>query len=99
MNTEQRISSPLFRFDKKKISMLPICVMAAAQMAVSPAAGPLTLNSDLLMRVTTSPPIIPATNPEYTGAPEAKDMPRQSGNATKNTVMLALRSCLRKERK
>lgn len=74
-------------------------MIAAAQIAVSPAAGPLTLSSDLLIRLTTMPPIMPASNPEYMGAPDASDMPRQSGSATKKTVMLALRSCLRKERK
>jgi hypothetical protein len=43
------------------------------------------------------PPIMPATRPEYTGVLEASEMPRQRGRATKNTVMLALRSCLIKE--
>ena len=71
--------------------------MAAAQMAVSPAAGPLTLRSDLLMRVITIPPMTPAKMPEYTGAPEARDTPRQSGRATKKTVILALKSCFVKD--
>ena len=77
--------------------MAPSSVMAAAQMAVRPAAGPLTLRSDLLMRVITIPPMTPASMPEYTGAPEARDTPRQSGSATKKTVMLALKSCLVKD--
>ena len=80
--------------DRKNISMAPSSVMAAAQMAVRPAAGPLTLRSDLLMRVMTMPPMTPANKPEYTGAPEARDTPRHSGRATKKTVMLALKSCL-----
>jgi len=72
--------------------------MAAAHIAVRPAAGPLTLNSDLLNSETMIPPIIPEIIPEETGAPDAREIPKQSGSATKNTVMLALRSCLKKER-
>ena len=67
--------------------------------AVRPAAGPLTLNSEPLMNDMIRPPMIPAKRPEYTGAPDANEIPRQSGKATKKTVMLALRSCFRKERK
>ena len=92
-------SNPATATDKKKISIAPKSVMAAAQIAVSPAAGPLTLNCDLLISVTTTPPMIPASKPEYIGTPEASAMPKQSGNATKNTVILALKSCLRKDRK
>jgi hypothetical protein len=32
--------------------------------------------------------------PENKGAPEASAMPKHSGKATKNTMMLAGRSCL-----
>lgn len=85
--------------DKKKISIAPRSVMATAQIAVRPAAGPLTLNCDLLISVTTIPPRIPASKPEYMGTPEANEIPKQSGRATKNTVILALKSCLRKDRK
>jgi hypothetical protein len=84
---------------RKKISMEPRLIIAAAQIAVRPAAGPLTLNSDLLIRETTNPPIMPEIIPEDTGAPDASEIPRQRGNATKNTVILALKSCLRNERK
>ena len=56
-------------------------------MIVSPAAGPLTDNSDPEMRVTTTPPIIPAIKPAIKGAPEASAIPRHKGNATKNTAM------------
>ena len=91
--------SPAIATDKKNISRAPNWVIAAAQMAVRPAAGPLTLNCDLLMSVTTRPPMIPANKPEYMGTPEANEIPRQSGKATKNTVILALKSCLRKDRK
>ena len=49
------------------------------------------------MSETTNPPIKPAIKPEYKGAPEANEMPRHKGSATKNTVILALKSCLRKE--
>jgi hypothetical protein len=41
---------------------------------------------------TTMPPIIPAINPENSGAPLARAMPKQRGRATKNTTMLAGRS-------
>jgi hypothetical protein len=43
--------------------------------------------------------MIPAINPEYNGAPDANEMPRQRGRATKKTVILALKSCLRKDKK
>jgi len=68
-------------------------------MAVNPAAGPLTLNWEPLKILTISPPIIPASNPENTGTPEANEIPRHKGNATKKTVMLALKSCLMKDKK
>ena len=73
--------------------------MAPAEMAVRPAAGPLTLKCDLLIRPTTIPPMMPDIKPEYSGAPDAKEIPRQRGNATKKTVMLALKSCLRNDKK
>jgi hypothetical protein len=44
---------------------------------------------------TTMPPIIPAMRPLSGGAPLATAMPRQSGNATKNTTKLADRSALK----
>ena len=79
--------------------MLPNSIIAPAQMAVKPAAGPLTLSCDPLTRETITPPMIPAINPAYSGAPDANEMPRQSGSATKKTVILALKSCLRKDKK
>lgn len=85
--------------DKKKISMDPSCVIAMLQIAVNPAAGPLTLNGDLLIKGMIMPPMIPAQRPESTGAPDAREIPRQSGKATKKTVMLALRSCRKNVRK
>lgn len=92
-------TSPATATDKKNISILPSSVIAEAQIAVSPAAGPLTLMCDLLIRATTIPPIIPAIKPAYSGALDAREMPRQSGRATKKTVILALKSCFKKERK
>ena len=85
--------------DKKNISIPPRPEIAATHMVVKPAAGPLTLNSDLLISGTTMPPIIPAISPEYKGAPLAKEIPRQSGSATKKTVILDLRSCFKKDKK
>lgn len=91
--------SPAIETARKNISIDPSSCVAATLMAVRPAAGPLTLNSEPLITEMISPPIIPAKSPEYTGVPDAKEMPRQSGRATKKTVILALRSCFRKERK
>ena len=55
-------------------------------MEVRPAAGPLTLNGDLLNAPTTTPPITPASIPEKSGAPDANAIPKHSGNATKKTT-------------
>lgn len=77
----------------------PVSAIAVAQIAVRPAAGPLTLKGDLLIAETTMPPIIPESNPDNNGAPEASEIPRHKGSATKKTVILALRSCFRKEEK
>ena len=89
-------SKPATMTERKKISIAPSSVMAAEHIAVRPAAGPLTLSSDLLSKEINMPPITPASSPEYTGTPDARDTPRQRGKATKNTVMLALKSCRRK---
>ena len=43
--------------------------------------------------------MIPEIKPEQSGAPDAKEIPRQRGKATKKTVMLALKSCLRNDKK
>jgi hypothetical protein len=47
----------------------------------------------------TIPPIIPAIRPENNGAPEARAIPKQSGNATKNTTTEAGKSDDQKFRK
>ena len=70
----------------------PILVMAANTSAARPAAGPLTLSLDPLKEPITTPPMIPDINPLKKGAPDASDMPRQSGNATKKTTSPAGRS-------
>ncbi len=54
--------------------------------AARPAAGPLTLTCELLKKPTTKPPVMPAIIPEKSGAPEARAIPRQRGNATRNTT-------------
>jgi hypothetical protein len=64
-------------------------------MVVNPAAGPQTLNEDLLKEATTIPPTTPAIMPENNGAPEASAIPRHNGSATKNTTILAGKSCLK----
>jgi hypothetical protein len=69
--------------------------MAANTIAVKPAAGPLTLNCELLSVPITIPPTIPAINPLKNGAPEAKAIPRHKGTATRKTTILEGRSYLR----
>jgi hypothetical protein len=70
--------------------------MDANTNAASPAAGPLTLNVELLRLPITIPPTIPAIIPEKKGAPDANAMPKHNGKATKNTTTPAGKSCLRK---
>jgi hypothetical protein len=65
-----------------------------AHTEVSPAAGPLTLSGDLLISGITMPPTIPARSPDVAGTPDANAIPKQSGNATRYTAMLAFTSCL-----
>ena len=60
--------------------------MAASIIAVKPAAGPETLNAELLKKPITTPPITPDIIPENRGAPLAKAIPSQRGNATRNTT-------------
>ena len=84
--------TPARATDIKKYSNEPSSRMVAAQIVASPAAGPLTLSPDLLIRVTKMPPITPAISPLKTGALEANEMPRHNGSATKNTVMLDRKS-------
>jgi hypothetical protein len=60
--------------------------MAARTNAARPAAGPLTLRLELLNEPITIPPIIPDINPLKKGAPDANEIPRQSGNATRKTT-------------
>lgn len=67
----------------------PMLLMAASTNAAKPAAGPLTLSFDLLNNPITMPPIIPEIIPLKNGAPDANDMPRQRGRATRNTTILA----------
>ena len=61
--------------------------MAPKTMAAKPAAGPETEIGELLMNPITSPPTIPAKIPESGGAPDANAIPKQSGNATRNTTI------------
>lgn len=64
----------------------PSVAIAVKTMAVSPAAGPDTLMLELLIKPTIIPPITPAIMPANGGAFEASAIPRQRGNATKNTT-------------
>lgn len=64
----------------------PIVEIPERTIAVNPAAGPLTLNGDLLILPTTIPPMIPEIIPENSGAPEAKAIPRHKGTDIKKTT-------------
>ncbi len=55
-------------------------------MTVKPAAGPDTHNCEPLKKETNSPHTSPAINPENNGAPDANAIPKQRGNATRNTT-------------
>ena len=67
---------------------------------IKPAAGPETPSRELLNNPTTTPPMIPAINPEIgigekpSTVVEANPIPKHKGSATKNTTMLAGRSSL-----
>lgn len=70
------------------ISNEPRDATEARIVAVSPAAGPLTLSVEPLNKVTTNPPIIPDNIPANKGALQAKAIPKQSGSATKKLQYL-----------
>src|SRR4051812_6662827 len=71
----------------RKASNDPSVFSWTATMAVSPAAGPLTLVFEPLRLPTTIPPMMPAKMPEKSGAPDARATPRHSGNATRKTTV------------
>jgi hypothetical protein len=73
----------------RKPSNDPIPWIATATIVVRPAAGPLTLTCDCESTPTTTPPMMPAITPEKSGALDPSAMPRQSGNATRNTTIPA----------
>jgi hypothetical protein len=62
--------------------------------AVSPDAGPLTLNSEPLKAPTTIPPMMPEIKPLRGLAPDATAIPKHKGTATKKTTMEADKSDL-----
>ncbi len=76
----------------KKDSKDPKVFIDEATIIVRPAAGPLTLIWDPDKEPIITPPIMPAITPENKGAPDAKAIPKQRGNATKKTTKLAGRS-------
>ena len=87
--------APAITTDSRKILNAPKSEIAANTMAVSPAAGPLTLRLELLSAPITIPPTIPAISPEKNGAPEASAMPKHKGTATKKTTILEGMSCFK----
>ena len=66
--------------------------MCKATIVASPAAGPDTLVAEPLKAPTTMPPAMPAIRPEKSGAPEASEIPKHSGNATRATTVPAAKS-------
>ncbi len=76
------------------LSPLPKAVTAPNAMTISPAAGPLMVNSESERNVVRIPPMIAVKIPAIGGYPLASEMPRQSGNAIKNTRKPESRSLL-----
>ena len=79
--------TPQTTTDNKNTSKEGNCKIAAATIAVKPAAGPLTLKLEPLKLPITIPPIIPAIIPLNKGALDAKATPKQRGKATKKTTI------------
>jgi len=77
------------------MSKAPKSVIAINTIAVNPAAGPDTLRCDLLKKPTTIPPTIPEIIPDSGGAPDAKEMPKHNGSATKKTTNPEAKSALK----
>ena len=90
--------NPAIKTAKRKALNEPKSVIAVKTIAVNPAAGPVTLNEELLRNPTTTPPITPETIPENNGAPDANAIPKHNGKATKNTTSPAARSPLTLEK-
>ncbi len=59
--------------------------MQPKTMTIKPAAGPLTVSSELLMKVVTIDPMIAVKMPASGGYPLASEIPKQRGKAIKNT--------------
>ncbi len=77
---------PAINTAQRKRSKAPILVIAPKTNAAKPAAGPLTLSLEPLKEPITIPPMIPEIKPLKKGAPDAKEIPRHSGRATKKTT-------------
>ncbi len=80
---------PAIKTAHKKSLKSPIFVIAANTNAAKPAAGPLTLSFEPLRKPMTTPPMMPEIIPLKNGAPDANDMPKHKGNATKKTTIPA----------
>ena len=93
-NPIKTCKNPAINTAVKKILKSPNCWMAANTTAANPAAGPLTLVDDWLMKPTTIPPITPDMIPDNKGAPEAKATPKHNGRATRKTTREAGKSAL-----
>ena len=88
-------SIPAISTAQRKRSKDPIFVIDANTSAARPAAGPLTLSLEPLKNPMTTPPIIPEIRPLKKGAPEANEIPRHKGRATRNTTRPAGKSCFK----
>ena len=83
---------PAITTARRKDSKVGSFKIAAATMAVKPAAGPLTLSGDPLMNPIAIPPTTPAMIPENKGTLDPNAMPKHRGSATKNTTKAAGKS-------
>ena len=63
-------------------------------MTIKPAAGPLIVSSESLTNVATKPPTMAVMIPAIAGYPEARDIPKQSGKAIRNTKKPETKSSL-----
>src|SRR5688572_7846239 len=63
----------------------PNASTAPMAMTINPAAGPLIVNSELLMHDVTIAPTIAVKTPAMAGYPDASAIPRHNGSAMRNT--------------
>ena len=75
--------------------MNPNDCIAPSTITIMPAAGPLMVSSELLMKLVTIAPTTAVNTPATGGKPLANEMPRQSGRAIRKTRKPLVASGLR----